>query len=50
MNKERILKIVRRISGEMAQPLKALDDLAEDPGSILSTHMEAQNHCSSKRS
>ena len=44
MNKEWILKIVRKISGEIAQPLRALDDLAEHPGSILSTHMEAQNH------
>ena len=31
-------------AGEMAQQLRALAALAEDPGSILSTHMVVPNH------
>lgn len=36
------LKIER--AGEMAQRLGALAALAEDPGSILSTHVGVHNH------
>jgi hypothetical protein len=31
-------------TGKMAQPLRALAVLPEDPGSIPSTHMAAHNH------
>ena len=37
------LKIDTSGAGEMAQWLRALSALAEDPGSIPSTHMVAKN-------
>lgn len=38
------LKNVIYGTGGMAQLLKALTDLAEDPGSILSTHMTTNSY------
>jgi hypothetical protein len=38
------LKKKKKLTGEVAQQLRALAALAEDPGSVPGTHVEAHSH------